>query len=176
MILETPTDISADYHHSPKDIMTIIVYNSKTGSSEKYARLLSERTGFDCYSVKDSYPKDEDIVFFGWLRKYTIVGMSKVDVNRVKAVCAVGCDNVDFFNKEEVVSCNGYSAETFYLRGWIIPEKLNFIERLILKLVSKKILKEAGEYADMTLITAMNKGGDFFDESFIDPVVEFLKG
>jgi hypothetical protein len=83
---------------------------------------------------------------------------------------------VDFFNKEEVVSCNGYSAETFYLRGWIVPEKLNFIERLILKLVSKKILKEAGQYADMTLITAMNKGGDFFDESFIDPVVDYLKG
>lgn len=156
--------------------MTIIVYNSKTGSSEKYAHLISERTGLDCYSVKDEYPRDEDVVFIGWLRRYTIVGMSKIDVSKVKAACAVGCDNVDFFNRKEVESCNGYSAETFYLRGWIVPEKLNFIERFILKMVSKKILREAGEHADMTLIDAMTKGGDFFDEAFIDPVVEFLKG
>lgn len=155
--------------------MTVIVYNSKTGSSEKYARLLSERTGFDCFSVRDEYPDDEDIVFFGWLKKYTVVGLSKVDRNRLKAVCVVGCDNVDFFPREMVISKNGYDAETFYLRGWIIPKKLSFLDRWILKIVSKKILKEAGVYADMSLITAMNEGGEFFDESFIDPVVEYLK-
>ncbi len=154
--------------------MTIIVYNSKTGSSERYARMLSERTGLGCYSVKDEYPDDEDIVFFGWLRKYTVMGLSKVDPNRLKAVCVVGVDNVDFFPRDNVIANHGYDAETFYLRGWIVPEKLNFLERFILRMVSRKILKEAGVFADMDLITAMNEGGDFFDESYLEPIVKSL--
>ena len=154
--------------------MTIIVYNSKTGSSERYARMLSERTGIPCYSVRDQYPEREDIVFFGWLRKYTVVGLSKIDQSRLRAVCVVGVDDVDFFPRDNVISKYGYDAETFYLRGWIVPEKLNFLERFILRMVSKKILKEAGVYANMEIITAMNDGGSFFDESFLEPIIETL--
>lgn len=36
------------------DIMTIIVYSSHSGSSEKYAYALSQRTGLDCYSLSDT--------------------------------------------------------------------------------------------------------------------------
>ena len=155
--------------------MTIIVYNSKTGSSKRYAEILSERTGLPCYSVKESYPESEDIIFFGWLRKYTVVGLSAVNMKKLRAVCIVGLDNVDFFPKDAVIAHHRYDAETFYLRGWIIPEKINFMERFILRMVSKKILKAAGEFADKDLIDAMLHGGSFFDETFIDPIVRFME-
>ena len=155
--------------------MTIIIYSSKTGSSEKYAKMLADRTGLPCYSIKDAYPKDEDIVFFGWLRKYTVNGLSKVDRSRLKAVCVVGVDNTDFFPRAEVIKNNGYNAETFYLRGWIDIKKINFFERMILKLVAKHILKEAGVYADMDLIKTMTEGGSYFDESFIEPIEKFIE-
>ena len=155
--------------------MTVIVYNSKTGSSKKYAEILSERTGLKCYSVKESYPKDEEIIFIGWLRGHKIVGLSKIDQKNLKAVCVVGLDDVNFFPKDKVIAHHKYEVETFYLRGWIIPEKINFLEKFILKMVTKKILREAGEFADKALIDTMLHGGSYFDESFVDPIVGFVE-
>ena len=154
--------------------MTIIVHNSKSGSSERYARRLSEMTGMPCYSVRDEYPKDERIVFFGWLKRYTVMGLSKVDIGMVDSLCVVGVDNVDFFPRNEVRSSNKFDGEIHYLRGWIRPERLGFLDRLILRIVSKKLLKEMGDHADMTLIDAMTKGGDFYDDAYLEPIVESL--
>lgn len=156
--------------------MTIIVYNSKTGSCKKYAEILSQRTGLECYSIKDTYPKDEDIVFIGWLMKFTVKGLSKVDRSKLRAVCVVGCDEPEFFPKGPVIENNGYDAETFYLRGWIIPEKLGFKDRFVLRVVSKILAKKAEGHVSKDLLTAMVKGGDFFDESYIDQVEAFVKG
>lgn len=155
--------------------MTIIVYNSKTGSSEKYAKLLSERTGLACYSVKENYPGDEDIVFFGWLRKFTVVGLSKVDLSKVRAVCVVAVENEDFFPKDNIVDNHGYDAETFYLRGWIVPEKLSFIERFMIRMLAKMVLKKKESRTEQSVIDAMLHGGSFFDESYLDRVESFVK-
>jgi hypothetical protein len=155
--------------------MTIIVHNSKTGSSKKYAEILSERTGLKCYSVRESYPNNEDIIFFGWLRGPKVMGLSKIDPNMVKVVCIVGLDNEIPFPMEKLIAPDKYDVKTFYLRGWLIPEKINFLERFILKIVTKKILKEKGESADRILMDAMIHGGSFFDESFVDPIVEHVE-
>ena len=54
-------------------------------------------------------------------------------------------------------------------------EKINFLEKFILKMVTKKILREAGEFADKALIDTMLHGGSYFDESFVDPIVGFVE-
>lgn len=156
--------------------MTIIIYNSKTGSCKRYAEILSERTGLKCYSVNDDYPKDDDIVFFGWLRKFTVVGLSKVDKSKVKRLCVVGFDNPRYFPLENIVKTNGCDVETYYLRGWLKREKLGFMEKLIMKIVSKKLKKRPGGAENDEVIDAMLHGGDFFDESYLTPVEESLKG
>ena len=73
--------------------MTVVVYSSKSGSSKKYAEALSERTGLHIYPIGQQ-PADESVIFFGWLRDDTIVGLSQVDISKIVAVCVVGLDDV----------------------------------------------------------------------------------
>lgn len=47
----------------------IIVYESKTGFTKKYATMLSEKTGFKVINTSDisKIEQDEEIIFLGWL-------------------------------------------------------------------------------------------------------------
>ena len=155
--------------------MTIIIYSSHTGSTEKYARELSSRTGLDCYSVNSEYPRHEQIVFFGWLRKDTVVGIDKVERSRLKAVCVVGLDNAGSFHPDIVASKNKYKVPTYYLRGWIDRKKLNLLDKGVLMLVCVMMkLKGLNEF-NQPLFEAMMEGGSFYDPVYLDSIELFLK-
>lgn len=158
------------------DIMTIIVYSSHSGSSEKYAYALSQRTGLDCYSLSDtSIPESEAIIFFGWLRKDTVVGLSKIDPIRLKAVCVVGLDSEGRFNPSVVASKNGYKVPSYYLRGWIDRKKLNIIDKTVLMLVCVMMKLQGLNEHNQSLFDAMMEGGSFYQDSYLDPIECFLK-
>ena len=73
--------------------MKAIVYTTNTGSSERYARLLSERTGLPVCSLDEAkrrLPTGAEILYFGWIMAGGIKGYAKAAKRyRVRAVCAV---------------------------------------------------------------------------------------
>ena len=154
--------------------MTVVVYSSKSGSSKKYAEALSERTGLHIYPIGQQ-PADESIIFFGWLRDDTIVGLSQVDSSKVVAVCVVGLDDVGRFDKAAVAERNGVKVPVYYLRGWIDRSKLNIIDKTVLLAVSVMMkLKGLNQY-NQPIFDAMMEGGSFYDERFLDPVTMFVE-
>ena len=54
----------------------IIVYESKTGFTKKYADMLAEKTGLKAYRVKElpADMKDEEIIFLGWMKAGMVQG------------------------------------------------------------------------------------------------------
>lgn len=155
-------------------IMTVVVYSSKSGSSKKYAESLSARTGLPIYSVGDQ-PADESIIFFGWLRADTIVGIRGVDTSCLVAVCVVGLDDVGRFDGPKVAEKNGVKVPVYYLRGWIDRSKLNIVEKAVLAWVSAMMkLKGLNEH-NQSIFDAMMEGGSFYDEKYLDPIVMFVE-
>lgn len=155
--------------------MTIIVYSSKSGSTESYAKALSQRTGFSCYSVDDAIPDQESIVFFGWLRKDSVVGIRSIDTKRVKAVCVVGLDDVGRFNRVAVSKANDLKVPLYYLRGWIDRSRLNILDKSVLLAVCVFMkIKGLNQY-NQPIFDAMMQGGSFYDESYLDQVERFVK-
>lgn len=157
------------------DIM-IVVYSSKTGSSEAYARALASRLGCGCFSVKDSIPEGQPIVFVGWLRFDIISGIRSIDRSRLKAVCVVGIDDHARFetSKARIAGRNGVTVPMFHLRGWIERMRLNVIDRTSLAVVAALTKLQGLDNATKPIFDAIMEGGSFYDESQLDSVVRFV--
>ena len=58
----------------------IIVYESKTGFTKKYAEMLSAKTGLKLYRVKElsKININEEIIFLGWMKIGKVQGLKKV--------------------------------------------------------------------------------------------------
>ncbi len=151
----------------------IIVYSSKSGSSKKYAESLSSRIGADCYSADQNYPKDDSILFFGWLKKNLVSGIRSIDHSKLVAVCVVGLDSDGRFNEAAVSKHNDLSVPIFYLRGWIDRSKLDFFDKAILLAVSIMMRIQGLNQFNQPIYDAMMEGGSFYDESYLDEIEAF---
>lgn len=153
--------------------MTSIVYNSKSGSTKMYAESLGSRTGLKVFEA-GSQPDDDQIVFFGWLRGNSVVGLSNVDHSKLIALCVVGLDSESRFNKAVIAEKNGVKVPVYYLRGHIIRSKLNILDKTVLLIVSVFMkLQGLNEY-NKPVFDAMMEGGSFYDEKYLDPIELFL--
>lgn len=67
----------------------IIVYESKTGFTRKYAQMLTAQTGWKACPVKDLSITDrtEEIIFLGWMKIGKIQGLDHVRTLNLQAVC-----------------------------------------------------------------------------------------
>lgn len=54
----------------------VIVYESKTGFTERYAEMLSAKTGLKAFRVKElaKVNREEEVVFLGWMKAGKIQG------------------------------------------------------------------------------------------------------
>ena len=153
--------------------MTVIIYSSHTGSTKKYAELLSESTGIPCYSVKDHYDGSDKIIYMGWLRGPSIVGLDSVDRHKVIAIVAVSLDSNPDFGWQKVKDVNKIACTFYHLRGWIDRKKLNPIEKLFFYfLCAMYKLKGLNSHTE-PLFNAMMEGGSFFDESDLENIKLF---
>lgn len=151
----------------------IIVYSSKSGSSEAYARSLSDSTGISVFSIHDDYPKDQGIIFFGWVRGSTIVGIRSIDRSMLQAVCAVGLDSASRFDSNKISDHNGFSVPLYYVRGWIRRDKIGLIDKAVLAFVAVMMKLQGLNEFNQPIFDAMMEGGSFYDESQLAPLILF---
>ena len=127
---------------------TIIVYSSQTGFTKQYAQWMSET--LECQykplrEVSDAMLKKYDcIIYGGWIMGNRIMGLDKFRLKQVpSAVFAVGStpayDEVVCLVKEQ-----NHIDDTpfFYLEGGSLMEKLNFIQKSMLKMLRKSLTKK----------------------------------
>lgn len=71
--------------------MKAIVYTTNTGSTESYARLLSQETGLPAYSMaeaKTQLDRNDEIIYLGWLMANSIKGYAAPQGGISRAPCA----------------------------------------------------------------------------------------
>jgi hypothetical protein len=95
----------------------IIVYESKTGFTKRYADMLAEKTGLKAYRTNEipEDVKDEEMIFLGWMKAGRIQGLNKVRKNRLAAVCATGTARNVEPSEEAVIERNRINGIPFFI-------------------------------------------------------------
>lgn len=169
--------------------MKAIVYASQTGFTRRYAQLLSEKTGVPAYSVKEAaraLRRKDDIFYMGWLMGGKVSGLDRaLERYTIRGVGIVGMTpwgNGTLW--EEAESCGGFSltgAAVFYFRGGYVPEKLNFMQRMMMKLMTSSVAKDVEQKgedateAEKNMLELLLHGSDSFHEEDLEPAVYWFQ-
>ena len=77
-------------------------------------------------------------------------------------------------NISEIVKINNVSEKFFYLQGGLDYTRLKGIKKIMLKMVTKSVIKE-NRPEDKKLIDIFINGGNFVREENLSEIVEFYK-
>lgn len=158
----------------------VIVYESKTGFTKRYAEMLAAKTRLKVFHVKEisKINKDEEIIFLGWIKVGKIQGLNKVRKYNVKAVCGSGTGRTAEPDVETVVARNKIEGiPFFYLRGGCLPlKRIKGMDRIMLSMFVKmlKSRKEKDERTEESINIIVN-GFDGVKEENLEPLLEWLK-
>ena len=169
----------------------IIVYQSKYGSTKKYASWISDKTGFECVELKKtniSYVKNFDtIILGGGIYASGISGLSFLkkyynDLQEKKIIVfCVGASPYEESTFREIIKHNMNDdlsqIPCYYCRGAWDMDNMSFFDRnlctFLRKAVSKKDEKDYAVW-ERALIAAGDSKCDWCDQRYIEPILEEL--
>ena len=154
--------------------MVAIIYETQGGTSERYAKWLSERLNLVCAPREDLKDDiDERIIYVGWRSGPMIVGLN--DFSNRKNVIAAVCVGLEQFDEKamEILKKKNGIDRIFYVRGGMDRSKLSFGQKLLLGAVSIKMLLFNRSPEDKEIRRIMDRGGDFSSPEQLDEVAEW---
>lgn len=170
---------------------TIVIYNSETGFTKRYAMWIAEEAKADCLEFSEAINKDlstyDAIVFGGWANAGGITklqwfkdNMDKWSSKKLIVFCvgASPFDNPDIeigmkqnFTEEEFEKVN-----VFYCPGGINYEKMSLKSKLMMKAFAKVAsLKWNKTDQEKEMIEVLSSSYDISDKKYIEPILECLK-
>lgn len=169
---------------------TIVIYNSQTGFTERYALWISETTGADCFPLSEAKKKSMDeydtIIFGSWACAGGISKLSWFKGNADKwadkklIVFCVGGSPIDSPEVQPALRRNFNESEwkrinVFYCPGGFNYEKMSAPSRLMMKLFIKTLkAKKDRTKADDEIIKMISSSYDISDRKYIEPILKCL--
>ena len=150
--------------------MDAIIYTTNTGSTEQYAKLLSQETGLPVCALAEAKKKissSAEVIYLGWIMAGTVKGYAEAARRcKVCAVCAVGMGQTGT-QVEEVRKKNQISTAVplFTLQGNFNVKKLRGAYRLMMEVMVKTAGKGLSGKVDRTpeeddMLDMMLHGGE----------------
>lgn len=171
---------------------TAIIYQSKYGSTEKYAKWICEEIGGDLYKKSNisisALKKYDTIIYGGGLYVRGISGFSFIKNNykylegKNLIIFAVGASPFDTGMIFDIKS-NNFPDEMkyipcFYLRGAFDESKMKYADKFIIQIL-KKILfrkdKSSYEEWEKAFIESTDKSGDWTCKESISQILNYIK-
>ena len=170
---------------------TVVIYNSQTGFTKRYAEWIAEATGADCFALTDAKKKSMDdydaIVFGGWACAGGISKLSwfkgnidKWNSKKLIAFC-VGGSPIENPEIEEALRKNFSDAEwekvnVFYCPGGFNYDKMSAPSKLMMKMFIKALkAKKDKTEEDEIMIKMISSSYDISDRKYIEPILECLR-
>lgn len=162
---------------------TIVVYQSETGFTKKYAEWIAEELGCEAVPFKKTNATKlqgyDKVIYGGWLMGGMIVGAEKVREFGLKEliVFATGASPA----MEELVQAirvQNHLGDVpfFYFESGINYEKMGFMKRSMLKMVRKNIMKKPNKTeSDKFMEKALEKSYDNTNKEAVNGLVESVK-
>ena len=161
--------------------MTAILYTSNTGSTERYAKMLGEKTGLPVYKLDGSpIPEGTEILYLGWVMAGGVKGYQEAAKKyRVKGLCGV-CMGATGSQIAEVRKANSVPDDVpvFTLQGGFDISKLHGIYRFMMSVMRKTAGKSLANKSERTpdeddMLDMMLHGGDRVSSDHLKAVLEW---
>ena len=170
---------------------TIVIYNSQTGFTKRYAEWISEATGADCLELSIAKKKDltayKAIIFGGWACAGSISKISwfKGNINKwadkkLIAFCVGGNpkDNPEFETalKQNFNESERKMVKTFYCPGGLNYEKMSAPSKLMMKMFVKTLkAKKDKTEEEQIMFKMISSSYDISDKKYIEPILQYLE-
>ncbi len=169
---------------------TIVIYNSQTGFTKRYAQWIAEETGADCYELSEAKKKNMDeyeaIIYGGWACAGGISKLSwfKSNIERwggkkLIAFC-VGASPMESPDVGPALKKNFSELEwekikVFYCPGGFRYDKMSISSRLLMKMFIKMLeAKKNKTDTEREMIKMISTSYDISDKKYIEPIVRSL--
>lgn len=170
---------------------TIVIYNSQTGFTKRYAEWIAETAGADCLELSIAKKKDltayEAIIYGGWACAGSIskIGWFKGNIDKWAGkkliVFCVGGGPIDNPEIETALKQNFNESEqkkvnTFYCPGGFNYEKMSVPSKLMMKMFVKTLkAKKDKTEEEQAMIKMITSSYDISDKKYIEPILQCLK-
>lgn len=169
---------------------TIVIYNSQTGFTKRYAQWIAEETQAQCVEFKDAKKMDlsgfDNIVFGGWAMagsitkiKWFLKKAQSLQGKKLAAFCvgASPAENpeLDDFLKNITDKEEFDNIKLFYCPGGLDYEKMSGASRTMMKMFVKMLdSKKDKNENDLMQIKMVSSSYDIADKKYIKPIVEYI--
>lgn len=169
---------------------TIVIYNSQTGFTRKYAHWIAKKANADCIEYSKVKGMDlsgyDAIVFGGWAIAGSISKLKWFKKNLSKwagkklVVFCVGASPADNPEIEETLPKNFSKEELkivkwFYCPGGLNYEKMSATSKMMMKTFVKLLnAKKDKTEKDIEQIRMMSSSYDISDAKYIEPIIGYL--
>lgn len=170
---------------------TIVIYNSQTGFTKRYAQWIAEETGADCLELSSAKKKNlsayEAIIFGSWACAGGIskLGWFKGNIDKwadkkLIAFCVGGSPadspEVGPALKQNFKEPKFKNVNVFYCPGGFNYEKMSAPSRLMMKMFIKTLKsKKDKTEAEQEMIKMISASYDISDRKYIEPILECLR-
>lgn len=169
---------------------SIVIYNSQTGFTKRYAEWIAEAAGADCLELTEAKKKSMDdygaIIFGGWACAGGISklswfkgNMDKWNGKKLIAFC-VGGSPIENPEIESALRQNFNEAEwekvnVFYCPGGFNYEKMSASSKLMMKMFLKALkAKKNKTEEEEAMVKMIGSSYDISDKKYIEPIIECL--
>lgn len=172
---------------------TVVIYKSKHGSTEKYARWIGEELSCPVVSTKEFSRKDfalyDNIIFGGCVHAGGIMGFDLIKKNirhlegKKVVVFAVGLNVMQKETRMQLREINFdkkrlQSLTCYYCPGAYDPAKIKGLDSALMKMMTNMIEgKKPSEITDedRLLLKQVEEGADLTDKKYIEPIIAEFK-
>ena len=174
-----------------KQMKTIVIYNSQTGFTKRYAEWIAEETGADCLALSAAKKKDlaiyEAIIFGSWACGGSIskINWFKGNIDKWAGkkliVFCVGASPIDNPEIDIALNRNFHEPERkkvklFYCPGGINYAKMPAPSKLMMKMFVKMLAaKKDKTETEQVMADMISSSYDISDKKYMEPILEYLK-
>lgn len=171
---------------------TIVIYNSQTGFTKRYAEWIAEAAGADCLPLSEAKKKDlsayEAIVYGSWVCAGTIKKLSWFKKNidtwagKKLIVFCTGAGPLESplieaalkqVNSEPKMS----QVKAFYCPGGLNYDNMSASSRFAMKMLLKALnAKKNKTQEDEEMIKMISSSYDISDKKYTEPILSCLRG
>lgn len=168
--------------------MRIVVYNSRLGSTKKYAEWFAAAVGLPVCSFDEAKTKvndDDEVIFFSWNlhAKIQVIDKAEKCFKNIIALAVLGMQPSGTMVKE-LKDSNFIDADMpfFTLIGRYYAEENTGVYKYIMKLATKSFVKNFNNTpenerteVDKMMLHFLVEGGDHVQESELDEMIRWYK-
>lgn len=170
---------------------TIVIYNSQTGFTKRYAEWIAEATGAECVALSAAKELDlngyEAIVFgsrvcagsvdkIKWLK----ANINNRSAKKLAVFCVGGSPmnspDIAPFIERNFTDAERERAKVFYCPGGFNYEKMPIPSKLMMKMFSKMLnAKKDKTESEEIMAKMISSSYDISDRKYIEPILQYLK-